>query len=579
MGINKNMEVKILLLSNNEEEKLVEFLKAQKISVVLIKSKEELSALLKENFDMVLIDNEFKERKEVITKLREIKEEVGIFFLTNKKDEEDPIEAILTGADGIILKELNESFLKKIYSYLELYGITIEKKQPIKYISNKEESEDEGKILNGIEETQLVKETEELLKNEETSSEYAIKGMELSPELKQLLLQAEEKLQWVETTHYPTKEHETKVSEETIKVDLALTPKVEEEEKKEVELKGEITIQQNVAKLLIELWKERNEGLLIIWDTEKKRKRELFIRSGEIQFAIGEEGERLTDYLLRHHYINREDLTRLEDKIRKKGDRKTEATTILEEGFLTPERLIELIRENYEEIVYNAIGIEKGEWKLIKAEPEKYPQNILLKSHTLEIIYNGIKRRFDTEWLTHNIGNPLSTSVELEKIPTEIKYITIDHEEEKIIEYLKGQNSPVKIIEISQELNIDLLKVQSILYFISLLNGIKFIRYETSIEELESKIDENYIENKYNSILCSDYYKILETTPGATSYEIEISYKKLKGKLKELKIRPEKYQELYKKYNEIIAVIEEAYEILKDDYLRERYYKKRFSDK
>ncbi len=97
-----------------------------------------------------------------------------------------------------------------------------------------------------------------------------------------------------------------------------------------------------------------------------------------------------------------------------------------------------------------------------------------------------------------------------------------------------------------------------------------------SISLMDAETAKKQIEQKFRQILTEDYFQILEITPDVSNMAIRRAYQRVK-----LAFSPERYSnEIVQKYKyeleEIRKTIEDAYSILSDPLIRERYTQHRY---
>jgi len=143
----------------------------------------------------------------------------------------------------------------------------------------------------------------------------------------------------------------------------------------------------SIPELLIHFHKEKRTGSLIF--TTKDLKKTLYLIDGEIIFATSNSDfDRLDNMLLRRGEIAKDQYHRVSEIYEKTKMRK--GVILVEMGFIKPQRLFLIIKEQIKEIVLSLFEWTEGDFRF----KEKIPsiEVITLDSSMEEIIREGIKR-------------------------------------------------------------------------------------------------------------------------------------------------------------------------------------------
>jgi hypothetical protein len=186
----------------------------------------------------------------------------------------------------------------------------------------------------------------------------------------------------------------------------------------------------------------------ILYVSTSTRQKEIAFRNGDIIYAssINSSEDLLGNLLLKLGKISKVDLDKA-IALHKQTGRQL-GTTLVDMNLFEKEEVMDCLKIQIEEIVYNLFSWEEGEFKFVEgAEPKR--MQIPLELTTMNVIMEGT-RRID-EWL--EIQKVLPPDDILLRVTPVIKghrdEITLSMDEFKILPYINGQRTLPDLIEVS----------------------------------------------------------------------------------------------------------------------------------
>ncbi len=307
--------------------------------------------------------------------------------------------------------------------------------------------------------------------------------------------------------------------------------------------------------------------------------KEVFFEAGvPVGVRSKQTSDRLEEMLFRQGLIDR--AAYAEAKIKNVVQPRRLATHLVERGILRADELFPLVRRHLEDCM---IGLFEWTEGTVGYQPKRVPdsEKVRLSRPVTWLVMEGIRRKFILERLMRDLGSPSSLLVGVpaqdrsNKIP-ELSDIGFVGDELQIVELVDGLRPIEEIVFLSGQGPIAVYQALMGGEVIGLLAvAVKGVPSdaEEPIHSMqrELEISRRRIEAKYEQVSKSSYFDIMGVSREATQYEIETAFKRLSREFHPVRLAHQELSDLDAKLKDIRQALEEAYEVLSDEHLRERY--------
>ncbi|MEW6108651.1 MAG: DUF4388 domain-containing protein [Nitrospirota bacterium] len=356
----------------------------------------------------------------------------------------------------------------------------------------------------------------------------------------------------------------------------------------EIPLKGNIK-DVSLVKILVYLNRDRKSGTLSLKTPAFIKK--IFINMGDAIFASSSyEDDRLGEMLLKAGKITVEQYDKSVELL--KTTKKRQGAILVEQGFLTPKDLFWGVKYQVKEIIHSMFQIGEGEY-VFKEGDIPSDEVITLKMSTGNLIYDGVKKienwtrirneMPDTDSVLKLTEDPLSLFQDIELSP----------QDKKILSLVDGRKTIQEVIDSSWMGSFEALKILYVLWSIGMVeestaiqageeslrdNG---VRAEETVSlndilqplsEEEESLSER-VESVYSRLNSISFTELLEVDEKSDSETIKKNYYRLAKEF-----HPDRYftfadPSIKTKLTSVFDAITKAYNTLKDDKLREEYFR------
>ncbi len=321
--------------------------------------------------------------------------------------------------------------------------------------------------------------------------------------------------------------------------------------------------------LLLGIQRLGKTGVLEIFYGPKLTK--IFFKNGDMIFArSNQEDERFGEVLLKEGKITLEQYFEASDKLRETGQRL--GTVLIELGYLKPDQLINAVRHQVVEIIYNLLTAECGYFIFNEGElPTK--EAITLNLSAANIVYRGVKRITNFQYILQDFPS-LDSILTLSGDPLDLfQDLALGNAGKAILSRIDGTTTLKEVLSPSQTNDFDAIKT----IYALLCSRIIMVRRkdeptpvispEDIISEPLADIDpefEKMINDKHALCKSSDLYKVLGVDSTASQEEIKKAFFRVAKEF-----HPDRHfsipsEDIKQKLHDISASINAAYTTLFD---------------
>jgi CheY-like chemotaxis protein len=344
--------------------------------------------------------------------------------------------------------------------------------------------------------------------------------------------------------------------------------------------RGEIDpVDDDVATIIARLFRDSFTGRLIMrrGDAEKV----LHFEEGRPVFATSNlPHDRMGDLLYREGKITREQHARSRELVAESGRRMGEI--LVDHGFLKRRELLPAVRRHIEDIIYSLFGWESGEWVAIPGEGAA-AEKIRLSRHPATLVIEGVRRKYGIDLLERRVG-PAGTAIALRASDGGglLKELDLGAAERRVVEQLDGARG---LEAVAAAAGVDLLTAYQIAFALLVL-GVGAVarpdpgdtdvwgeaaRQPSLVGATDLAIDRQRVIAKHAHVGEADYFMLLGVRRDASAFEIKRAYESARRDYAIDAFPDELRDDLGAQLEEINALLEEAYQVLRDERLRDAY--------
>jgi colicin import membrane protein len=322
----------------------------------------------------------------------------------------------------------------------------------------------------------------------------------------------------------------------------------------------------DAARLLAETWRGRVTGRFDFDCTEGAR---------AIWFEFG----RLVGVASSAPFERIEEVARREGLVTKSQHRVLRAAAVdsprrlavrmVEMGFIKATELYPLVRRRAEEILFALFADESSPYRYVPA-PGSLEERLVLPSHPLALMTEGIRRKFGSDRLHGLVGGP-GTVLKPSPGGPELADFGFSAREKRVAALVDGLHT---LEEVLFESGINELASLKVLYALVAAGAAEIAVMGVPTEApraKEGKLDLDRVTAKYEQVLGGDYFEILGLRRSATGYEVRAAYERLAREFDTGRFVPMADAALNSRIQEIHRALAEACDVLSDDLVRADY--------
>ncbi|MCG8419908.1 MAG: DUF4388 domain-containing protein [Proteobacteria bacterium] len=340
----------------------------------------------------------------------------------------------------------------------------------------------------------------------------------------------------------------------------------------------EICRGENDAALLTErMFRQRFTGRIEFYRDGMQK--DILFDSGRPVFATSSLAEdRMGEQLFREGKITSEQHRQVRELVAKSGRRMGEV--LIEAGWLKRRELLPVVRRHIEDVLYSLFAWDSGQYRIVEGDFAA-AERIRISRHPAAMILEGVRRKYNRDSLTALVGSR-DTVIEItddRQLKTVMSVADLTAAERKAIASFDGERS---LADIHAASSLELVEVYQLAYGLIVWNAAQPLRrgevsaarapdQPTLVGATDLAIDRQRVLAKYSLVEESDYFTLLGVRRDATSFEIRRAYEAARRDYASEGFPPEVRRELGLQISEINDLLEEAYQVLRDDALRSAY--------
>ncbi|MDD5306318.1 MAG: DUF4388 domain-containing protein [Deltaproteobacteria bacterium] len=326
--------------------------------------------------------------------------------------------------------------------------------------------------------------------------------------------------------------------------------------------------------LLATTYAAKSTGAVVLEREDQERR--IYVDQGEPMVATSTVLEdRLVELLLREGRLSDAEYRNASEKVGASGRRA--GAILVEHGIIMARELFPLVRHQYETIIFDSFGWREGTWCW---DPSARPlgERILLDLPAPVLILEGIRSRTSPEDVERLIPAGSSPVGGAEGVCA-LRDVDLLPEELEIIEACDGLTTTTELaarFAMPERDLCALLAGMSVLGLVTRSDASRGAR-ALPVERKAGHADDQQLArarlaDKLSQVEDGSYFEILGIAPEASGYEIRKAYRVLHAQFSpERFTRLPRIEEVERKLSLVRAVVDEAYEVLRDPAMRESY--------
>jgi len=320
----------------------------------------------------------------------------------------------------------------------------------------------------------------------------------------------------------------------------------------------------------------RRDGVLVIRRGGVERR--LFFERGEVVMAVSTAREdRLVELLYREGRLTEEQYRQAVLTVGASGRRV--GAVLVERGFIASRELFPLVRHHYETLVYDSFSWRDCEWHFADGA-RQMGERILLDVPTAALIVEGIRSRAGREEVDALVA-PGSRPCLLEHGIAPLEDVGLPAEERQILDLCDGSLSTRRLAErggMPEDEVRALLAGLAILGWVRAGGGVAAGAvddepppHSRAAVEAGLRVERARVEDKLAVAGEGSYFALLEVPPEASGHEIRKAYRRLRAQFAPERFAVDELADLRDAAEVVRLLLDEAYEVLRDQSLREAY--------
>ena len=291
--------------------------------------------------------------------------------------------------------------------------------------------------------------------------------------------------------------------------------------------------------------------------------------------SSNEPRDRMGELLLREGKITAAQYERCQTVVAESGRRMGEI--LVDFGYLKRRELLPAVRRHVEDLVYSLFGWERGTYG-IALDAQPCAERIRLSRHPAALILEGIRRKLDRASLERLVG-PLSTVIEVrdrERLGGIVQLGDLTVEERGALSAFDGQ---ADLGQVARAAAVGVAEILPLAWGLCVLGLASARRSDTDVPdeaptlvgETDLAIDRERVRARWQLVTEADYFALLGVRRDATGFEIRRAYQSARRDFAADCFPSDLRRELARELDDIAHVLDEAFRVLRDDRLRERY--------
>ncbi len=296
----------------------------------------------------------------------------------------------------------------------------------------------------------------------------------------------------------------------------------------------------------------------------------VYFKDGNIIYASSSlTDERLEEFLLKKRKITPEQYKEL-NRLLIESDKGLEAV-LLEKGFISPETLLDEIRNQVETIVLSLFTLEVGEFEFQEG-PLPLSEIITVDINTPSLLFRGIKSIDNVRFIRESVPSMDVIPFLLKDPLISLASVSLSVTDKKVFTLIDNRTTLRELLTQSPLNDFETLRIIYALHNTGII-GYNTEKCEDHLQKKDTSFENEFIrkiEDLYSVLGSKSYYELLGVEKDASEKEIRDAYYKLVKKY-----HPDRYPHLpgyaAEMLNSIFSAITEAYNTLSEPEKRVQY--------
>ncbi len=289
--------------------------------------------------------------------------------------------------------------------------------------------------------------------------------------------------------------------------------------------------------------------------------------------------DRMGDLLFREGKITARQYAQSRDLVLESGRRLGEV--LVDVGFLKRRELLPAVRRHIEDIIYSLFAWTEGTYVISLGEAAA-AEKIRLSRHPAAMLFEGVRRKYELATLVELVGGRAATVAtgEADRLKTIVAAADLTAPERSVVERIDGSRT---LEAVADAAGAEILVVYQLAYGLLVLGAAEVVCRGDDTEvaqepprpalvgEGDLAIDRQRVLAKHALVAEADYFTLLGVRRDATSFEIKRAFEAARRDYASDSFPDEVRSELAEPLAEILELLEESYQVLCDDSLRDAY--------
>jgi CheY-like chemotaxis protein len=244
------------------------------------------------------------------------------------------------------------------------------------------------------------------------------------------------------------------------------------------------------------------------------------------------------------------------------------AVLLLERGFLKPNELAPLVRRRTEEVVFGVFGDAGARFRWSAAEVPT-DESTALERTTLQLAVEGVRRRWLAPELDGVLGGEATLLAPVPNGPSAAD-LALAVEDRRVLALADGLRTLDEIVAASP---LDPLSTRQLLAALVLVGALAVRTFQGGrpAAAASAAIDLARVRDKLEQVRRADYFTVLGLGRLCTPHEVRDAHERLRAEFDPRRFHGVREDGLDGRLEEILRVVEDARDVLADDFLRAEY--------
>jgi hypothetical protein len=303
-------------------------------------------------------------------------------------------------------------------------------------------------------------------------------------------------------------------------------------------------------------------------DVEGAAARSLYFDAGRIVGATSAApAERVEEVALRLGLVTRDQHRIVAASAAPLATRRA-AVLLLERGYLKPNELAPLVRRRTEEVVFGVFGDAGARFRWSAAEVPA-DESTALERTTLQLAVEGVRRRWLAPELDGVLGGDATLLAPASGGPSAAE-LGLSGEDRRVLALADGLRTLDEVVAGSP---LDPLSTRQLLAALVLVGalGVRTFQAGRPAAAASAAIDLARVRDKLEQVRRADYFAVLGLGRLCTPHEVRDAHERLRAEFDPRRFQGVREDGLEARLDEILRVVEDARDVLADDFLRAEY--------